>query len=442
VEPAGPAEHLGKDLQQAPGVLRAGEPVDGQRSGGLGRDAVRHQPVGLLTQEDLPGAGGLLEALGEVDGVAGEVLLDRAGVAHQQPAGVDADPELELDTALATQLLGQLADGGAEVVDRPDRAQGVVLVQFEHAEGGHEAVAVALADAGAAAAEDPADGFAVAVVEAFGDQRLEPPAEDRRVDHVAEQHGDDAELSRRDGSAERRAAARARLARPVDDLIASRACRHVKEYMGRVDRRTVGLRTVGPGGEPCRPGLRRWKPGTRSAAGWLGYAPHRITLRGDGVAPQRRRSASDFEQALRRQELAAGRGLMQALPSDETPGPRELAAARRVLTQAVFDLRRLGRDLDHEIEQLRARQRAGERQGRARGAGGPGELDRYEAARNAIDEVIERWERRREQLSAELDRRQPGRGAGRRAAGGVSGRAGAPARPGPPRSRRSRRSPG
>ena len=161
------------------------------------------------------------------------------------------------------------------------------------------------------------------------------------------------------------------------------------------------------------------------------------------MAPQRRRSASDFEQALRRQELAAGRALMQALPADGTPGARELAAARRVLTQALFDLRRLGRDLDHEIEQVRARQRAGEPRGRARGAG-PGELDRYEAARNAIDEVIERWEGRRDQLSTELERRQPRRRDGRKGAGGISGgrRAGAPARPGPPRSRRSRRSPG
>ena len=140
------------------------------------------------------------------------------------------------------------------------------------------------------------------------------------------------------------------------------------------------------------------------------------------MAPERRQSASDFEQALRRQELAA---------------------ARRVLTQALFDLRRLCRDLDHEIEQLQARQRSGEPRGRARGAAGPGELDRYEAARNAIDEVIERWEGRRDQLSTELDRRQPRRQGGGKSAGGISGRrGGAPARPGPPRSRRSRRSPG
>jgi hypothetical protein len=170
------------------------------------------------------------------------------------------------------------------------------------------------------------------------------------------------------------------------------------------------------------------------------------------VAPERRRSANDYEQALRRQELAAGRALVQVLPAGGAAGPRELAAARRVLTQALFELRRLGRDLDQQLEQLQARQRAGRRPGEAqasrdRGQGRPlppGELDRYEAARNAIDEVIERWEGRRDQLSTELERRQPRRRDGRKGAGGISGgrRAGAPARPGPPRSRRSRRSPG
>jgi hypothetical protein len=172
------------------------------------------------------------------------------------------------------------------------------------------------------------------------------------------------------------------------------------------------------------------------------------------VAPERKRSARDYEQALRRQELAAGRALVQTLPAERPPGGRELAAAKRVLTQALFELRRLGRDLDQEIEGLRARQ--GPR--RAAQGSGPGELDRFEAVRNAIEEVAERWEGRRDQLGAELDRRQPrqgrrpgppgsGREPQRRAGGAKQGREvrnrrGAPARPERPRSPRSRRSPG
>jgi hypothetical protein len=197
------------------------------------------------------------------------------------------------------------------------------------------------------------------------------------------------------------------------------------------------------------------------------------------VAPERKRSARDFEQALKRQELAAGRALVQALPAEGAPGARELAAAKRVLTQALFELRRLGRDLDQEIEGLRTRQgpaRGGRPGPRPAQGSGPGELDRFEAVRNAVEEVAERWEGRREQLGAELDRRQPGHGrrpgpsgtgrgtrtagqprprqggqgreAQRRAGGAKGGgevrnrRGAAPARPERPRSPRSRRSPG
>ena len=165
------------------------------------------------------------------------------------------------------------------------------------------------------------------------------------------------------------------------------------------------------------------------------------------VAPERKRSARDYEQALRRQELAAGRALVQALGDGGSPGPRELAAARRVLTQSLFELRRLGRDLDQELEALRSRSKGAA--GTARPAAqrsNPGELERLEAVREAVEEVAERWEGRRDQLGAELDRRQPGRHprpARRPADGEVRNRgAAAPARPGRPRSPRSRRSRG
>jgi hypothetical protein len=160
------------------------------------------------------------------------------------------------------------------------------------------------------------------------------------------------------------------------------------------------------------------------------------------VAPERKRSARDYEQALRRQELAVGRALVQAVGSEGSPGARELAAARRVLTQALFELRRLARDLDQEIEGLRTK---GPRTTRAAQGSGPGELDRLEALREAVEEVAERWEGRRDQLSAELDRRQPRQRQprGTRDRGEVRNRRGAaPARPERPRSPRSRRSPG
>jgi hypothetical protein len=165
--------------------------------------------------------------------------------------------------------------------------------------------------------------------------------------------------------------------------------------------------------------------------------------RSGAVAPERGRSARDYEQALRRQELAAGRALVAALPAERSPGTRELAAARRVLTQSLFELRRLGRELDEQIESLRSRPGQG-RPAPARGAG-PGELDRFEAVRNAVEEVAERWEGRRDQLGAELDRRQPHRrqgqeqrpADGRRGQGRGPGQSGQGQGPGQARGRRT-----
>jgi len=167
------------------------------------------------------------------------------------------------------------------------------------------------------------------------------------------------------------------------------------------------------------------------------------------MAPETRRSASGYEEQLRRHELAAGRALMQVLPAGEPPTARQLAEARRALTRALRDLRGLKRELELDLRLLQGggrpapggrpagrppaggpqaggpqagRPQAGRGQagraeaGRAEAgrapAGGsraprrrPEELYRYEAAGNAIDEVLERWEARRAQLASEIERR-------------------------------------
>ncbi len=122
-----------------------------------------------------------------------------------------------------------------------------------------------------------------------------------------------------------------------------------------------------------------------------------------------KRSPRQYEEELRRQELAVSRALVQVVPTERRPKTSELAAARRALSQALHELRQLHAELVVDIKQLEGRDRPGS--GRAPAAG-PGRqrqsaLDQFEAARDAIDEVLERWERRRDQLSAEIDRRSP-----------------------------------
>jgi len=150
-----------------------------------------------------------------------------------------------------------------------------------------------------------------------------------------------------------------------------------------------------------------------------------------------KRSPRQYEEELRRQELAVSRALVQVVPTERRPKTSELAAARRALSHALHELRQLHQELTGDIKQA-----AGRSQQSA--------LDQYEAARDALDEVMERWERRRDQLSAEIDRRGPRRPppparppAGSGSGSGSGARSGAPARPrqrprGPSRGSRER----
>jgi len=153
--------------------------------------------------------------------------------------------------------------------------------------------------------------------------------------------------------------------------------------------------------------------GTYDATGQPGPAATREGVEGM-AAP--RRTASEYEEQLRRQELAASRALMQALPSAERASVGQLTEARRALTRALRDLRGLRRELELDVRRLSGGDRSAPPgrapAGRAPAPGRPGtprrrpgELHRYQAALNAIDEVAERWEGRRAQLTSEIERR-------------------------------------
>jgi hypothetical protein len=154
------------------------------------------------------------------------------------------------------------------------------------------------------------------------------------------------------------------------------------------------------------------------------------------MALQHHRTARQYEDELRKHELALARSLQQAVPGEGVPSPSELVGVRRALARAIRDLRTLRRDLIadlHDSEQhSKGRPAPGPRPARSRN-----DVIAYEAAGNAIDEVLERWERRREQLED-----GPGAGgqrSGRRNEGGRgdSGRRRRPDRPSPGDSRAS-----
>jgi hypothetical protein len=161
------------------------------------------------------------------------------------------------------------------------------------------------------------------------------------------------------------------------------------------------------------------------------------------VARQRSRTAQEYEEELRRHELLLARSLVQAVGEGD-PVRTKPAVISRALNQAIRDLRALRRDLDAELHPpaepppapepppQRGRPGRGQGQGLGRRGPAPGQSRRptrpepapakpvqrprlgakqvlaYEAAGNEIDEVLERWERRLEQLPAPPSRGRQG----------------------------------
>ena len=397
--PPGPARAVGQDLQQPPDLLRLGGALDRHRPGRLGLDGVGHQPVGLLAEQDLPGPGRLLEPLGQVDGGAGELLLQGAGVADEHVAGVDAERTWNSRprwrrTSLASSSRAARSSAAARTARRASSScsSGTPKAAMKPSPWRLPTLAPRSPRARRTAA--------VAVQEPLHGLGLELALQS--VDLTTSQK---TTVTIRNSWVE----SRVPTGWPHSGQKLARSTRPLPQFghvamagvYGRSGRATVLLVTVPASGSwefgySKRRRLARLSPGQGPSEEWSG---------GAGAQAEPR----DYEQALRRQELAAGRALVQAL-GRAAAGGRELAAAKRVLTQALFDLRRLGRDLDQEIEPAGP---AGPR--RAAQGSGPGELDRFEAVRNAV-EVAERWEGRRDQLGAELDRRQRRPGAASRVA--------------------------
>ena len=141
VEPAGDAGCGGVDLvDPAPFGLFAFA-LGGEAFEGADGHGVFDQRVGGLADQDVAGGGGLLEAFGEHDGLAGDEGMAAARVAGDDLAGVDADPDLQVDAVAVVQVLVELVEAFVHVGSAADGAQGVVLVHMGDAEHGHDLVA-------------------------------------------------------------------------------------------------------------------------------------------------------------------------------------------------------------------------------------------------------------------------------------------------------------
>jgi hypothetical protein len=98
------ASHTSLHADEAVGRDRLGLALQLERLDLLDLDAVLDEPVRQLAEQDLALAGGLLEAGGDVDGVACDEPLAGRGVAGDDLARVDAGAVRELHAVDALQV--------------------------------------------------------------------------------------------------------------------------------------------------------------------------------------------------------------------------------------------------------------------------------------------------------------------------------------------------
>ena len=161
-----------------------------ERGHSLHLDSVAHQPPRGLADVDLVRRRRLLEARGDVDGVAGGELLVGGGVVVRHDlAGVDAGAVGELHAVRRAELLVDGAQRLAHARRGAHGSQRVVLVLHRQTEHRHDGVADVLLDLAAVARDLDGHGGEVAVLDLVQRLGIEPLAERRRVLQVAEDDG-------------------------------------------------------------------------------------------------------------------------------------------------------------------------------------------------------------------------------------------------------------
>ena len=168
---------IGIDHEDSVGLDRLALSLQLERLGRLGLDRVTHETEGLAPDQRLPGRRSLLESGSDIHGVAGH---ERLALASDDFAGVDADPNLELERRSSRLHLRS----------RPHCTQRVVLVGLRDAEDGHDGVADELLHGAAVPFDDRPHLLVVAPHQPPQGLRIDALAERRRADDVAEEHCD------------------------------------------------------------------------------------------------------------------------------------------------------------------------------------------------------------------------------------------------------------
>src|SRR5262249_43344071 len=142
------------------------------------------QPVGAVSEEDVPGLCRLLEPCSDIDGIAGrEGLSSRAGADEDVP-GVHADSQGELDAVRAHQLVGVRGDRVTQIDGGAYCPQRVVFVELGQPEEPHDSVADELLGRTSVTLENLPREFEVPREDPVHRFRIEELPETGRLDYV------------------------------------------------------------------------------------------------------------------------------------------------------------------------------------------------------------------------------------------------------------------
>ena len=196
------------DPQHSVGDDRLAPPAHVDRADGLDARVAGYVAGRRLADENDARLGQLLEARGDVRGVANRGVVHRqvrADVADDDRAGVDPHADGQVDAVLLAESGALLVEAAADAQGRQDGATGVILVRDRRPEEGEEAVATEVVE-GAAVPLNFAEGQLQELVKEGHEPLVAEPLGDAdRVDDVAEEGGDLLALADR----------RQRLTRPI-----------------------------------------------------------------------------------------------------------------------------------------------------------------------------------------------------------------------------------
>ena len=172
---------------EPPGGQRLRLPAYGQRLDRLGLESFADEPAGGVADQGLAGRGGLLQARGDVDRVAGDERLALGRIACHDLTAVDAGADRDLHAPAALEVAVEAPQLLLQLERRPHRPPGVVLERGRHSEHGHHGVADELLDGPAVALDDRRGGLEVAQHHLPDGLGLEALAQGRRAGDVREQ---------------------------------------------------------------------------------------------------------------------------------------------------------------------------------------------------------------------------------------------------------------